>query len=198
MSCCCVYTTCSLKHCLVGFRQNPFESYLLESIGLLSRDRKTRSRVCGDLDRISPLSDDLLVKILSFLPTRVAVSTSILSKRWECLWMWLPKLKYDSSHYSDSELISLWRFLDLNMPLHKAPVIESFHLKAYYPHFNPQPQDVKLWLVIALSRHLREPKITYRNFEGPNILPSSLYTCTSLGVDNCDRPIVAEFNITYS
>ncbi|KAF2619712.1 hypothetical protein F2Q68_00041538 [Brassica cretica] len=45
------------------------------------------------MGRISGLSDELLVKILRLVPTKVAVSTSILSKRWECLWMWLPKLK---------------------------------------------------------------------------------------------------------
>ncbi|KAF2561060.1 hypothetical protein F2Q70_00018927, partial [Brassica cretica] len=35
------------------------------------------------MNRINGLSDDLLVKILSFLPTKVAISTSILSKRWK-------------------------------------------------------------------------------------------------------------------
>ncbi|CAH8279914.1 unnamed protein product [Arabidopsis lyrata] len=52
--------------------------------------------------KISDLSDELLVKILSFLPTRVAVSTSVLSKQWEFLWMWLPKLEYDDyDHITD-------------------------------------------------------------------------------------------------
>ncbi|KAF2590229.1 hypothetical protein F2Q70_00041837 [Brassica cretica] len=46
------------------------------------------------MDRISGLSDELLVKILSFLPTEDAVSTSVLSKQWRFLWMRLPKLEY--------------------------------------------------------------------------------------------------------
>ncbi|CAN7031161.1 unnamed protein product [Brassica rapa subsp. trilocularis] len=75
-------------------------------------------------DKISQLPDDLLLRVLTFLPTRVAVSTSILSKRWEFLWMWLPKLEYDDSEYSD-ELDS---FIDLSLPLHKAPVIERLRL----------------------------------------------------------------------
>uniref|UniRef100_A0A0D3E214 Uncharacterized protein n=1 Tax=Brassica oleracea var. oleracea TaxID=109376 RepID=A0A0D3E214_BRAOL len=53
------------------------------------RMKKTRSsRGCKEhVDRISALSDDLLVKIPTCLPTRVAASTTVLSKRWECLWM---------------------------------------------------------------------------------------------------------------
>lgn len=137
---------------------------------------ETRSNVCeDDVDRISALSDDLLVRILSFLPTtREAAYTTVLSIRWERLWMWLPKLNYNSN---DSE--SLRRFLDLNMPLHRSPVIHSFHLRLEASLFGPQ--DIKLWLVIALSRYLRELSITYRgNSESPSILPSSLYTCKSL------------------
>ncbi|CDY40225.1 BnaA09g35070D [Brassica napus] len=104
------------------------------------------------MDRISGLSDELLVKILLLVPTKVAVSTSILSKRWEYLWMWLPKLDYVSgsatdyghSYCSEPESSRLRRFLDHNLPLHRAPVIESFRLELL------------------------------------NILPSNLFTCKSL------------------
>ncbi|KAK8633650.1 hypothetical protein V6N13_014492 [Hibiscus sabdariffa] len=42
-------------------------------------------------DRISELSDDVLVKILSFLPSEEAVlKTSFLSRRWKQLWESLP------------------------------------------------------------------------------------------------------------
>ncbi|VVA96366.1 unnamed protein product [Arabis nemorensis] len=35
---------------------------------------------------INELHDDLLVKILSFVPAKEVVATSALSKRWYCLW----------------------------------------------------------------------------------------------------------------
>lgn len=146
------------------------------------KKRKTKSKtvtsVCKGMDKISGLSDDLLIKILSFLPTKHAVSTSILSTRWECLWMWLPNLEFVCTSDSVSDEKKLRRFLNRNLPLHRAPVIESFHLNLENRCF--KPEDIKLWVVIALSRQLRKLKIGFLYSDKPNILPSSLYTCKSL------------------
>ncbi|CAA7047949.1 unnamed protein product [Microthlaspi erraticum] len=135
--------------------------------------------------RISALSDDLLLKILSFLPTKVAISTSILSKQWQFLWMWLPKLEYD-----DYEIIcplSSWlrydEFIDKNLPLHRAPVIESLVLRFCHGCLS-QPKKIKRWVGIAVSRFVRELSIGYfcsnRKPHDVLSLPSSLYTCNSL------------------
>ncbi|KAL0714440.1 hypothetical protein Bca4012_021419 [Brassica carinata] len=60
------------------------------------------------MDRISGLSDELLLKILLLVPTKVAVSTSILSKRWRYLWMWLPRLEFRYKRLLDPECESMW------------------------------------------------------------------------------------------
>ncbi|EOA20751.1 hypothetical protein CARUB_v10001079mg [Capsella rubella] len=127
------------------------------------------------MDRISGLPDEVLVKILSYVPTKVAVSTSILSKRWEFLWMWLTKLEFgDSRRYSESEFKSLQCFLNRNLPLHRAPVLESFGLDL---------GDIRMWAVVAVSHYIRELKISVSHYSDKlNILPSSLYTCKSLVV----------------
>ncbi|CAL9232310.1 unnamed protein product [Arabidopsis halleri] len=129
------------------------------------------------MDRISGLPDEVLVKILSFAPTKVAVSTSILSKRWEFLWMWLTKLEFGGKLYSESDFNSLQCFLDRNLPLHRAPVIGSFRL--VLSDSNLRPEAVKMWVLVVVSRYVRELKI-YSSQKKQNILPSSLYTCKSL------------------
>ncbi|KAI3876438.1 hypothetical protein MKX03_028941 [Papaver bracteatum] len=47
------------------------------------------------MDQISKLPDDVLVRILSVVPTEQAVTTSLLSKRWKFLWTLLPELDFD-------------------------------------------------------------------------------------------------------
>ncbi|CAA7055574.1 unnamed protein product [Microthlaspi erraticum] len=114
------------------------------------------------MDRISGLSEELQIKILSFLPTKVAVSTSILSKQWQFLWMLLPKLEYSTKYYSKSDCQKLRCFLHRNLPLHRAPVIERFRLKFHHPGF--KPEDIKLWALAVVSRCIRELKISYTSY----------------------------------
>ncbi|CAI0393986.1 unnamed protein product [Linum tenue] len=65
----------------------------------------------GDVDRLSDLPDNILHHILSFLDTLSIVETSILARRWRCLWKDVPILniwrKYrNSSTFSFKEHIS--------------------------------------------------------------------------------------------
>ncbi|XP_021755527.1 putative F-box/FBD/LRR-repeat protein At5g56810 [Chenopodium quinoa] len=46
------------------------------------------------VDRISKLPRKLLCRILAFLPTRCAVATSILSKKWKYVWTEIPVLDF--------------------------------------------------------------------------------------------------------
>ncbi|XP_023634360.1 FBD-associated F-box protein At4g10400-like [Capsella rubella] len=125
------------------------------------------------MDRINGLSDDVLVKILTFLPTKVAISTCVLSKRWKFLWMWLQTLEYMCREPESKE------FIDKNLPLHRALVIERVYIDVSSDS-NIEPKDYQRWIRILVSRHIRVLIIYHYLIHGRNILPSSLYTCNSL------------------
>lgn len=69
------------------------------------RPRKIQKRVCED--RISSLSDDLLIRILLRVPTKDAVATTFLSKRWRFVWSMLPRLTYTETKNSDLQSKSI-------------------------------------------------------------------------------------------
>lgn len=63
------------------------------------RHGKTRENVVGD--RLSILPDDLIHRILSFLSTRHAIETSVLSSRWRYNWKSMPYLNFPSEDLLD-------------------------------------------------------------------------------------------------
>ncbi|XP_071702104.1 F-box/LRR-repeat protein At3g26922-like [Rutidosis leptorrhynchoides] len=58
-------------------------------------------------DRLSSLSDDLIIKILSFNDTKQAVTTSILSSRWRNIWKSIPHLDLSSDDITSLNIFSL-------------------------------------------------------------------------------------------
>ncbi|KAM7515378.1 hypothetical protein LguiA_004961 [Lonicera macranthoides] len=59
---------------------------------MLTEKTPNRGMVCDAEDRISSLPDGILTHIISFLSTKEAIQTSILSTRWKCIWTYNPKL----------------------------------------------------------------------------------------------------------
>ncbi|KAK1425567.1 hypothetical protein QVD17_20921 [Tagetes erecta] len=49
---------------------------------------------CLSLDRISTLPDNIIETILTLMPIRDALRTSVLSKKWRCSWQSMPKLVF--------------------------------------------------------------------------------------------------------
>ena len=50
-------------------------------------------------DRLSALPDELLHRVLSFLPSRQAVKTTVLSKRWIDLWRSMPAINLNIKEF---------------------------------------------------------------------------------------------------
>ena len=61
-----------------------------------TRQKQTKK----DADRISPLHDSILHHILSFLPVKEVVQTSLVSKRWQELWKCLPYLRFQERDFT--------------------------------------------------------------------------------------------------
>ncbi|KAF2543921.1 hypothetical protein F2Q68_00030640 [Brassica cretica] len=144
------------------------------------------------MDKISQLPDELLLKVLLPLPTKVAANTSILSKRWEFLWMWLPKLEYD---HSMDERKSLIDFITLNMPQHRAPVIESLRLNFSYGYKGSVTrEDIRMWVAIAVTRFLR---VTYADQKSLHRLLSSCPVLEDLFVkhNGCESEHLEKFSV---
>ncbi|KAI3942959.1 hypothetical protein MKW98_005471 [Papaver atlanticum] len=71
----------------------------------------------GSKLNISNLPDDVLVRILSFVPAEQALATSILSKRWKSVWTLLPTLNLDFIQFSE-------RFGNLSLDVRKRRFLE--------------------------------------------------------------------------
>ncbi|KAJ0430587.1 putative F-box domain, FBD domain, leucine-rich repeat domain superfamily [Helianthus annuus] len=63
------------------------------------------------VDRLSRLPEEILSHILSLMPMKFAVQTSILSKRWRYIWMFVTNLDFGDIHSMDS-LHSLTKIVD--------------------------------------------------------------------------------------
>lgn len=88
-------------------------------------------------DRLSALSDELLCHVLSFLPSRQAVQTTTLSKRWVDLWLSMPSINLDISDFPDTGRFSFGNFVKLKdfitnlLMLHNAQFLDVIRLGLY-------------------------------------------------------------------
>ncbi|KAG7538154.1 FBD domain [Arabidopsis suecica] len=130
------------------------------------------------MDRISLLPNDFILQILSLLPTKDVMKTSVLSMRWRYLWKLVPKLDYiDVDENADDG--TFVRFVDRSLLLNTAPVLESLQFKL---RRKCSQVDIVFWIGIAVERSLRELNFHYHHIYGHIRLPQSLYTCGTLVV----------------
>ncbi|KAL7129577.1 hypothetical protein ABFS83_13G076900 [Erythranthe nasuta] len=119
-----------------------------------------------DNDRLSELPDSLLTHILSFLPTKQSVRSSILARRWRFLWTEVPTLEFDCE---DEDFIASF------ISLHKLPTINTFRVTPnenyYFRFFDDE------WISAAIDRKVQNIEISVFEF---SVLPTSLFTCKTL------------------
>jgi len=107
-------------------------------------------------DRLSDLSDCVILHILSFLDVKCVVQTCILSKRWNNLWKHLPTLILNSSHFMS--IISFNNFVSSILSLRNA----STPLRAldFERHGIVEPCLLQRIFKYAFSHHVQELSIS--------------------------------------
>lgn len=141
------------------------------------------------IDRISPLPDEMLIHILSFLPTKFAFTTSILSKRWISLCHLLTSLRFDDKGVKDKEDYRRFcQFVDtvLLSPRARHRPIETFSLMHWSRHivFDLYRFNVDEWVEAAKRRGVKNLELTT---EWPVSLSPSIFTSRNIVVLKINR-----------
>ncbi|XP_057416208.1 FBD-associated F-box protein At4g10400-like [Lotus japonicus] len=140
-------------------------------------------------DRISGLPDEILCNILSFLPTKEAIATSALSKRWIPLWRSVSTLdfnftdaKYLRSTKRHSRFVeSVYAFIlsrDFHQPFHQP--ITKFRLSCHHVD-ELTPSTLTVWVNAALQRRVQHLDISLPGWYNLSN-SSSIFSCKTLVV----------------
>ncbi|XP_074305291.1 F-box protein At4g09920-like [Silene latifolia] len=146
--------------------------------------QQPESRDC--LDRISALPDELLGHMLSFLPTKCAVSTSVLSTRWRYLFTLITCLFFkdepcfgstkECKEREAARKIKFKKFVDNVLNLHKTSPINKFRLVCRTSYDN---SDFNRWVTTAAQKGVQD--LYYQvSVEKGYLLPDSLVMCETL------------------
>ncbi|KAL2521713.1 F-box/LRR-repeat protein [Forsythia ovata] len=125
-------------------------------------------RIRARRDRISSLPDDIIGRILSFLPIKSAVQTSTLSKRWQYLWTFITNLNFEEN------------LLDARNP---ADIVRRVLRRCISKQINRFSLTVNGYVcavcIDACSNDLIRRNIRELRLEGP-IIANRIFTCKTL------------------
>lgn len=139
------------------------------------------------MDLVSSLPDELLCHIVSFLPTKTAVLTSVLSKRWLNVWKPVTNLDIDDSvflhpeagkRYREDIQESFIQFVDSVLSMRGQSPIKSFSLKCVTV---VHPDAVHRWICNVLQRGVSDLDL-HTSFSVENLyaLPEEMFFSSTL------------------
>ncbi|KAJ4803904.1 hypothetical protein LUZ62_016470 [Rhynchospora pubera] len=147
-------------------------------------------------DRISGLHDSILTHILSFLPTKDAVCTRGLSKRWRNVWASVTVLSFDSVDFWPDDISSFSfrsemlerqdkfvKFIDTVLAARQVQQVDRFRLAWKYQvrNYPPHGHPVRRWIPIVVQQLPRVLSILLQpRLDRVDIIPEPIFTCSSL------------------
>ncbi|XP_010469324.1 PREDICTED: F-box/LRR-repeat protein At3g59200-like [Camelina sativa] len=124
------------------------------------------------MDLISNLPNPLISHILSYLPTKEAASTSVLSKKWRYLFAFVTNLDFDDSDYendvgrSDAEIsTSFMGFVDRVLALQGNLTVNRFSLDC--SNFDIDLDRVTGWILNVLGRGVSDLDLSLLEYTLP-------------------------------
>ncbi|KAI8558055.1 hypothetical protein RHMOL_Rhmol04G0058700 [Rhododendron molle] len=135
--------------------------------------------VCEGNDIISSLPGNVLRHILSFLSTKEAIRTSILSTKWEYLWTSISNIDLTDDTFprtGKKEDRSLLDFVDRVFHFHDASDIKSLTVKSSEL---VNSSRVNSWISASMRHNIEELNLSL-SWKAQPVLPCHLFTCQSL------------------
>ncbi|XVF27835.1 hypothetical protein REPUB_Repub14bG0143400 [Reevesia pubescens] len=131
-----------------------------------------RSEICS-------LPDTILHRILSFLPTKDAVRTSLLSKRWQFLWMSITNLEFEEESKVGGKRTNFMNFVERAFLLRDSSFLQTFLLNCCVLSDGPR---INAWIYAAIRHKVQRLKLclSFEDFNGSFVLPQCLFTCESI------------------